>query len=237
MNSGPVKFFLKSKDGSFLDHNNNMVFMSLERFQKDVCQDGHCFMCGAAPESKEFNKEHIIPKWILRRFDLFDKTITLPNGHEHRYRHYVVPCCTDCNSLLDEVIEREMSELFLKDYASICEHIKEQGPEKLFLWLCLIFIKTHIKDTYVFKEKDKRLGDSKIGDNYDWGVVHHIHCMARALITNVIIEPECIGTLLLWPAKQAEHIRDFDFKDNFDPNTILLRIGGVVIIAILDDWV
>jgi hypothetical protein len=51
----------------------------------DICDGNACFICGAAPGSKKFNNEHVIPRWDLKRYDLFAKEITLPNGSLQRY--------------------------------------------------------------------------------------------------------------------------------------------------------
>ena len=72
--------FLVNKDGSVEDTDGNIVFFSMERFVSDICEGNCCFMCGASPNEKEFNEEHIIPKWLLRKLDIFGLSITLPNN-------------------------------------------------------------------------------------------------------------------------------------------------------------
>jgi hypothetical protein len=69
----------KTSDGSFVAPDGRVVFVSAERFERDICIGGGCVICGAARDTKPFNDEHIIPEWVLRRFDLFNKKITLPN--------------------------------------------------------------------------------------------------------------------------------------------------------------
>ena len=63
-----------------------------------------------------FNDEHIIPRWILKRFGLFDKQITLPSGERRHYRGYRIPCCVTCNSLLGDTVEAPISQLLDGDY-------------------------------------------------------------------------------------------------------------------------
>jgi hypothetical protein len=77
----------KTLDGSFVASDGRVVFVSAERFERDICVGGGCFICGAARDTRPFNDEHIIPEWVLRRFDLFDKKITLPNERPITYGH------------------------------------------------------------------------------------------------------------------------------------------------------
>ena len=57
----------KASDGTVLDKDDRVVFFSTERFVKDICLGNCCFICGVAPGSVEFNDEHILPDWLLRR--------------------------------------------------------------------------------------------------------------------------------------------------------------------------
>jgi hypothetical protein len=87
-----------TEDGSIIDRVGKVIFFSAQRFVDDICLGNCCFICGAKPEHKPFNNEHILPEWLLRRYDLFSRTITLPNDRTVRYDRYTVPCCVDCNS-------------------------------------------------------------------------------------------------------------------------------------------
>ena len=49
--------------------------------------------------------------------------------------------------------------------------------------------------------RDFRLPDQRIGEIYDWEVLHHVHCLARSFATKAEIGPEVFGSLLLLPAK------------------------------------
>jgi hypothetical protein len=62
-----------------------VLVFSADRFTADICDGNACFIYGAAPGSKKFNNEHVVPRWVLKRYDLFAKEITLPNGSLQRY--------------------------------------------------------------------------------------------------------------------------------------------------------
>lgn len=67
-------------------------------FKRDYASQKICFLCGAELEDGKFTKEHIFPQWILKKFQLWDKSITLLNQVLYPYRTSIVPCCNKCNN-------------------------------------------------------------------------------------------------------------------------------------------
>lgn len=120
--------FIETNDGSIEDQDGRVIWFSIDRFIKDIGEGDCCFICGASPSQTEFNKEHILPKWILKRYDLLSRTITLPNETSFRYNQYTVPCCQQCNSLMGEKIEQPIRELINQGFNAVAEHLqKKQG--------------------------------------------------------------------------------------------------------------
>lgn len=201
----------------------------------DICEGNCCFMCGASPKDKEFNDEHVIPKWILRKLGIYKLSITLPNDTKIRYGQYTVPCCKECNSFLGSYFEEDIAAAVDGGIESVNSYIVNGGAWKIFLWLSLIFFKTHLKDSYLRKHLDQRKGEEPISSDYDWGLLHHIHCMIRATQNGVSISDECFGTTIVLPAKTAAHIENYDYRDVYAANTILLRVNDIAFLAVLDD--
>jgi len=138
--------FRVTADESLLDSSGKVMVFSFERFVSDIVKGDCCFVCGARPESTDFNDEHILPDWILRKFNLYSHAITLPNGTKYRYDQFKIPCCSECNSKMGEELEQPISEMFAQSYEAFGDQVKAKGPWRLFCWMCLIFIKTHLKD-------------------------------------------------------------------------------------------
>lgn len=67
-------------DGSVLDQSGRLIYISGERFHRDIVQGNCCFLCGNAPDKNKFTDEHIIPDWVLREYSLHNLKVTLPNG-------------------------------------------------------------------------------------------------------------------------------------------------------------
>jgi hypothetical protein len=132
----------RAPDGSVIDQNSRVIFFSEQRFVDDICLGECCFICGAAPGDMPFNNEHVLPEWLSRRYNLFDRTIVLPNGNTLRYDRYTVPCCVPCNKLMGERIEELISEITRRGAEATIAFLKANGNLEFFVWMGLIYLKT-----------------------------------------------------------------------------------------------
>lgn len=212
------------------------LYFGFEDFKEKIVQGGCCFICGAAPDEKEFNDEHIIPNWVLRRYKLHDKQIEITPERVIKYGRYVVPCCKECNTELGKLVEEPVNQLLTMPYDKIAEAIKENPNlfKLVYRWMCLLFFKTHLKDTYYPKVLDHRINVGKLADEYDWHGMHHIHCMCRVHYTGAVVQPDVYGSLLILPALNIS-ADQFDYMDHMLGKTAMVILGEVCVIAVLND--
>ena len=223
------------ENGTVFNINKEILYFSTKRFIDDIVNGNCCFICGARPDSVSFNDEHILPDWILRKYNLYSRTITIPNLMQYRYDQYKIPCCVRCNSLMGEEIEKPISILFQNNYVDIVNILKKEGIELLFKWLCLIFIKTHLKDKHLRYFLDKRKANVKIADLHDWEPLQHIHCISRSFYTNAVIDNAVFGTMLIIPATLIKDIELFDYGDISSARTMFIRMNDTVVFTVFDD--
>jgi hypothetical protein len=222
-------------DKSIVGQGGKFLFFSLRRFVMDICEGNCCFICGRDYDEAEFNDEHILPNWILRKHNLHSKQITLPNRATRLYGTYKIPCCQPCNSLMAAEFETPISELVAQGYSAVVDYVREGGYWKIFQWLNLIFLKTHLKDRSFSFELDVRRGAEKISDKFSWADLHHIHCIARSFHTGATINPKALGSFFLLPVKAFDGDEEFDFRDLTFAQTMLLRLGEIAFIVVLND--
>jgi hypothetical protein len=222
---------------TIINGKGEIVFFGLKHFLDDIANGDCCFICGAKPDSKEFNDEHIIPDWILRKYKLHKEYVTLPNGSKFKYSQYKVPCCKDCNSELGKTYEEPISELLGKSYNDIVAEINKDPKivHFLFKWLSLIFLKTHLKDKLLLAERDTRINAGFLSDDYYWEDIHHIHCVARSHYTKAKIDSNVYGTIFILPAMVVDRFGGFDFIDSQAGKAIMLQLGEFTIISVLND--
>lgn len=233
-------FIIDQSTNSIIDvPTGKTLFFGYEDFSSKIVNGGHCFICGTSPNEKRFNNEHVIPDWILRGYQLYGDQIRLPNNTYLKYGSYTVPCCEQCNTELSISFEVPISKLIKKGYASAIKELKSDKSmvDKLFQWMCLLFFKTHLKDTRLLMERNRLRQAGKIGDYHSWGDIHHIHCMSRAFFTSAEVDDNVYGSLIVLPALHHEGQQSdlFDYMDNLPGSTVMIRLDEICIFAVLND--
>ncbi|MCK5748456.1 MAG: hypothetical protein KAH44_19725, partial [Oricola sp.] len=225
----------KTADGSIIDDAGKVIFFSARRFVDDICLGDSCFICGARPGTRPFNDEHVIPDWMLRRYSLHARSLTLSNNQQIRYDRLKIPCCAECNSLMGRRIETPMSELVRAGHAAFNDYALNGGLLNIFVWLGLIFLKTHLKDRSFRWHRDARLGDVRISDFHTWEELHHIHCIVRCFFNGAGVDQAAVGSFLALPARRALWPDRFDFLDLSEGQTLMLRLDDFAIFAVFND--
>ena len=220
-----------NEKGNVVSSNGKTLFYSINSFIEEICNTDNCFVCGIENNKTIFNDEHVIPRWILKRYDLFGKNISLPNNKKFKYGKYKISCCKECNSLLGDNLEKKISEGFAGTYNDSVTFF-DQNRELVFIWVCLLYIKTHLRDRsfkYDFQS------DKKIGDDYEWGELHHIYCMARSVYTEIDIDKSVYGSMYIFPCAEYDWDESYDYIDLYGTGTVLIRLGNICIITVLND--
>jgi hypothetical protein len=228
---------VQTQDGSLESSDGSVLYFSAARFREQICESGACFLCGCNAGAREFNDEHILPRWLLEKMDLFNTNLTLPNGTLIRYSQYTIPCCRMCNSRLGEEIEEPVSRILRGGIASVRKHLEEEGTSLLYSWLSLIYLKTHLKDRMLRQYRDRRLPADSISSvlEYDWGRFHHTYCVARARFFDVDVDPRAAGSFMVFQVKELKGFPRYDYRDFMMAQAALLRIGDVAFLAVFDD--
>lgn len=225
----------KSKDGSVYDRNGRLLFCSADRFVANVCEGQHCFICDRTEHEVNFNQEHILPNWLLKQFSLHRGSVSLPNLKLHGYGTYKIPCCFECNDRLSKHFEIPISVAFAGGLAGVQELVEREGPERLFQWMALIFLKMHLKDRRLRKHLDRRLVDVPISETYDWLTFHHLHCLIRAHYTCAAVGDYVLGSILLVEVDPDGGDGLFDLASITDAFTLFMRAGDIALYVTFND--
>lgn len=225
----------KTDDGSIVDGSGKVIYFSTQRFIRDIALGNCCFICGAAPDTKPFNDEHVFPRWLLQRYGLFARTITLPNGRPVRYDRHTVPCCEECNTLMGREIEKPISAALDGSPHSVQDFVASGNGLHLFVWMGLIYLKLHLKNKTHRKTLDTRVDAGMIADDYDWYLLHHLHTVIRCFYIPTTIGPGVLGSLMIYPVRTEASLDEFDFGDLHVTQTMMLRLGRTAIFVVFDD--
>ncbi len=224
------------------DFYGKVIFFSYEDFMSLIVNGNCCFICGSNPEEKPFNNEHIIPKWLLRKYNLFDKAITIPNNETINYSRYVVPCCGECNQFLGDNIETPVKVILEnlleneKTGERLLTEFTSENIKLLTIWLNLIYLKTHLKDTNLREKLDMRENPKSIFSTYERFMedLHHVHCVARSIYTGFDISPNALGSISFINLENTNGIDQYGYGDNIS-FTMFIRLERIGIIHVLND--
>lgn len=229
--------YIVTDTNKIINANGKVIYYPLDNFSKEIVRTDSCFICGVLRESgdKKFNDEHIIPKWLLRRFNLFNEKIRLPNNELVKYSSRTLPCCVECNNDLAKVYETPLGNILKPEYRDFMASVTQDDEKLIFKWLSLIFIKNHLKGKERRFELDRRIESPTIADTFDWGPMHHIWCVARSHYSQASIGELVYGTMIAIPVVEEGDSCSFDYMDSHSARVIAVKVGDYAIVAILDD--
>lgn len=104
------------KTGKIIDSLGRVIFYPTDQFIEEICRTDRCFICGRAESDIQFNKEHVLPDWILKKYSLHSKKIDLINNTGYTYGRYVIPCCVECNHEMGKKVEEPIKKLLELDF-------------------------------------------------------------------------------------------------------------------------
>lgn len=190
-----------------------------------------CFLCrcGLAPQNR--TDEHVIPKWVQGRFDLWNETLELLNGTTIPYRQLTIPCCFDCNNKHLEPLESQVRDATLLGAAAV----EELGKGVLFLWLGKIFFGLIYKESLIPLDRRQPIrGNIMLHNDLERFSAHHVFLQsARIPFRWIGMFPASIFVYdLRQPSQPGE---GFDLLDNYSAMTIGVRLGNVGLLAALQD--
>lgn len=188
--------------------------------------DGVCFMCATTLNDDNRTKEHVIPKWIQEKYNLWDKTLALLNGTRIKYRQLTVPCCKKCNSKYSVLEEK------VKGAVEIgADAVKELPRFLLFQWLTKIFLGILYKEIFLRSDIKNSKSEPILDCQYlekNFSILHFW------LQTSSKYEVEAFvpGSIFIFETVMSDNVNEqFDFLDNPQHKTLAIRLGAVGIIG------
>lgn len=203
-----------------------------DAFELQDFSQNTCFLCGAKLTAANRSDEHVFPKWLLRRFALYNKKLVLLNGTEIEYRHLKIPCCLVCNNRHLSKIEQRVRDVVEGD-----KPIATLDKETLYLWTSKIFYGLLYREVLLPLDRAKReLGPIVPVDMIrGYKLLQVFLQSARLDIAFECIHADFPASVFAFQLQEPKtEIAKFDFHDDIEHFTIYLRLGRVGIIAAFD---
>ncbi|GAA0752065.1 hypothetical protein [Clostridium sartagoforme] len=192
----------------------------------------HCFLCGEILNKQNYTVEHIFPKWLQHRHNLWNQNITLLNGTLIKYKQLVVPCCKDCNNNHLAKIEKEVKDAFEKGI----EEVRALDKTILYKWImkilyCLLFKQLSLKEDIRNKDSTMIIS-SEILKEYTVMFDYMQSILGRVKIREDM-GSIFIFSILPYYRKKSEY--DYYYIDDVGRSQVALMSNGIGIICCLND--
>jgi len=205
------------------DQSNYVLRLSEDALKPANIVAGRCFLCGG--DATKGKGEHVIPRWLQKRYGLGYRTLGLLNGSSIQYRNLRVPACVKCNTSILGRTETYISGLTGGDLSSWTPtHSFEVGR-----WLSKVLIGLLTKQArLLFDRSDPSRGTIFPAEELDEFFLLHllVQSWRKKFSFNTLhtIHP---FTLYVYGIEGDENYEEFDFSTNLKGKSICLRFGGL----------
>lgn len=195
--------------------------------------DGVCFLCGTKMPVDAYTVEHVIPKWLQRKFALWDVRVHLLNGTQIPYRDLVIPCCSDCNNIHLSKIERQVRERVEAGPSEV------MGMDRVVLsqWLLKIFFGFLYREIFLPLDRTRPGLGSIVApaDMEQFQFLHYILQSVRVPMEFDFFGSPVPASIFVFEVKEpSESYLQFDYKDDVIHRCVQLRMGRIGVLAAFD---
>jgi hypothetical protein len=201
-------------------------------FEKHDFSLNTCFLCGLRLAKATRSDEHVFPQWLLHRFDLHDKQLTLLNGTTIPYRQLTIPCCKVCNNRHLSAIERDVQDLIEGRIP-----LRAVDEKTLYLWTSKIFYGLLYREVLLPMDRRDRTAGAIVTVE-EIRAYRTLHAFLQAV--RLDIDFQCIhasfpASVFAFKVQEPKTMEaKFDFKDSVQTPALYLRLGSVGILAAFD---
>ena len=196
-------------------------------FNKMTFGNDRCFLCGKLLTIENRTKEHVYPRWLQKKFGLWNDSLTLLNGTNIQYRKLTVPCCKKCNQVMSQKIEKPIQQLVDEGYYSFINCNKDV----VFQWL------TKISYGILYKELSLKIDRSKtdsesIYDSDDMKARKMEYTFLKSIVNGTIYHNKPYSILVFRIKNDQNHYWAWD---NPFIHTFCMQMNDIGIVSCLMD--
>ncbi len=199
-------------------------------FERMTFTYDNCFLCGNDLNVENESEEHVFPKWLLEKYNLWNETIILLNGTQIPYRMLRIPCCNECNNEHLSYIENTIKKALEEGY----ESFSKLDKNIIFQWISKIFYGLIFKElSLAFDRRNPSEGTITTPELLkDYKMMHTFLQSVRYPIEYVGFQPWSIHIL---EGQESNARQTFHYVDGLYTLTFSINLGKVILFAHLQD--
>jgi hypothetical protein len=189
-----------------------------------------CFLCAEALTAETRTEEHVIPKWVQQKYDLWNEHLGLLNDTDIQYRQLTIPCCNRCNNERLSTLESTVETAVSSGYDAVVALPKLT----LIQWLGKIFVGLLYKDLLLpFSRSNRSLGNIIDAETLKRFSIMHLWIQMANVASQTPNENEyCPGSIFVFRTQKPHSPQDqFDLVDATLANCLAIRLGDVGMVA------
>ncbi|MFZ4799356.1 MAG: hypothetical protein ACOYMA_17785 [Bacteroidia bacterium] len=202
---------------------NSGALDSYDKSQITSDIENRCFMCRVKLTNETSSQEHIFPKWILAKYNMFNQALTLPNKTFIPYQKWKVQCCTKCNNNRMSDIENQIK----KSVSEGIESVKFLDEELIVWWLLKLYYAKIYKEAQLKKDVSKpelgRMIEKELFEKYNI-----IFLYMRDLLNGFKFNDPKPFELFIFKTNDET---TYDYIDDIISNTVYLRLDSIIFIC------
>jgi len=204
---------------------------TINKILDNVYSENSCFFCGRELTPNNNSEEHVIPKWIQKKFNLWNEKMVLLNGTSIPYKSLKVPCCKECNGEFLSSVEKQVAAAI----RSGVDAVRNLNKEVLFIWLGKMFLGLHYKELSL--PIDRTNPQSEMISSPEILERMKLHRLFLQSVRGEVVCNDFVPySILVFECKAPDNPRGgWDFVDNWFGPFISVRIGNIGIISVLQD--
>jgi len=187
-----------------------------------------CFLCGR--EARELSVEHVFPKWLQQRYDIWNKKLELLNGTSIPYRDITIPCCCSCNSGPLAKLEKDIASAVGEGYSAA----KDLDSYVWYLWVGKLFFGILRKEVELAHNRSSPQ-EGTILPPEAIKFFENLHMFLQGIRGHHQFMGKPPYSVLICNLHEFEPDRDWWFADNAHCLTVAIRMGELGVIVALED--
>lgn len=199
--------------------------MSYNPFINSEFQSDICFLSG---EKSVEEKRPVFPLWIIERYQLSDKYMTMLNGQKVKYTDLVLPVSLDTAQALD-ILDNDTETAFTKGY----EGVQTLSELRLFQWIARITYGVLYNDLSYEISNLRQAGQPFQLSSLMNQKLKNLHLLLQSLIVPTVFEGFTPWSISVFPVNYSKDV--FNYKDETHKLNFCIGMNGFGMIACLQD--
>jgi hypothetical protein len=185
-----------------------------------------CFLCGEDLNEGNSSEEHIFPKWLQHKFDLWNQSLIIINNTQIQYRFLTIPCCKSCNNVHLSKMEEHFKRLLDNNF----QNLNADDEKVIFQWTSKLLYGSIYKELSLsLDRRNPQLGNiihPKTVEGYS-----ALHLFLQSVrIQTVFIEPYPWSIFIF----QYEN-DDFHYTNDYNNLCLSIKLGKIGIVIVFED--